>query len=206
MTMLAVLSACTRSCGVDFSTRRWAGALLLMMGSVHGAYAQSVLVDSASDSSLRLEQGLNLPYHAPDLVGIDSWLNSSPLTMQGLLGKVVLVDFWTYSCINCIHTLPHIVRWDKKYRHDGLVVIGVQSPEFEVEKDVNNVRAALVRYGITYPVALDNQLATWGNYQNHYWPAYYLINRQGNVVYTHFGEGDYDITENNIRYLLRQKK
>jgi thiol-disulfide isomerase/thioredoxin len=206
MTMLAVLSSCARSCGVVFSTPYWAGVLLLIMGSVPGAYAQSVSVDSASASSLRLEQGLNLPYHAPDLVGIDGWLNSSPLTMQSLLGKVVLVDFWTYSCFNCIHTLPHIVSWDKKYRHDGLVVIGVQSPEFDVEKNVNNVKAALTRYGITYPVALDNQLATWGNYQNHYWPAYYLINRQGKVVYTHFGEGDYDVTENNIRYLLSQAK
>lgn len=122
--------------------------------------------------------------------------------MKELRGKVVLVDFWTYSCINCVRTLPYITSWDQKYRKDGLVIIGVHSPEFEFEKRIDNVRAALVKYGIHYPVALDNDLATWGNFDNEYWPAHYLIDRDGRVVYTHFGEGDYDVTENNIRYLL----
>jgi len=125
--------------------------------------------------------------------------------MAGLKGKVVLVDFWTYSCINCVRTLPYITAWDKKYRDQGLVIIGVHSPEFEFEKDADNVKTAVVARGIKYPVALDNNLGTWQSFQNEYWPAHYLINRDGQVVYRHFGEGQYDVTENNIRYLLGLK-
>ena len=161
---------------------------------------------TTSNVPMKLEDGLEKPYPAPDFAGIDTWFNSPPLTMDHLKGKVVLVDFWTYSCINCIRTLPYITAWDKKYRDKGLVIVGVHSPEFEFEKKPDNVRAAIARYGIKYPVALDNRLATWGNFRNRYWPAHYLIDRQGNVVYTHFGEGDYDITENNIRYLLGLKE
>jgi len=157
------------------------------------------------DKPLQLQHGLAVPYKAPDFAGITTWLNSPPLTMQGLRGKVVLVDFWTYSCINCIRTLPYITAWDKKYRDKGLVIVGVHSPEFAFEKNPANVRAAVQRFGIRYPVALDNDLSTWVNFQNRYWPAHYLIDRQGRVVYTHFGEGDYDVTEDNIRYLLGLK-
>ena len=125
--------------------------------------------------------------------------------MQGLKGKVVLIDFWTYSCINCVRTLPYITDWDRKYRDQGLVIVGVHAPEFEFEKKLDNVKAAIAQHGIRYPVALDNNLSTWVNFNNRYWPAHYLIDREGKVVYTHFGEGQYDVTENNIRYLLGLK-
>jgi cytochrome c biogenesis protein CcdA/thiol-disulfide isomerase/thioredoxin len=160
---------------------------------------------TATDAPLHLQHGLAIPYKAPEFAGITTWLNSPPLTMRALRGKVVLVDFWTYSCINCIRTLPYITAWDRKYRDQGLVIVGVHSPEFEFEKNIANVRAAIARYGIRYPVAMDNTLSTWVNFNNEYWPAHYLIDRQGRVVYTHFGEGDYAITENNIRYLLGLK-
>ncbi|MDR3424121.1 MAG: cytochrome c biogenesis protein DipZ [Alphaproteobacteria bacterium] len=151
---------------------------------------------------LKLENALDAPYPAPEFVGIQDWLNSTPLTIAGLKGKVVLIDFWTYSCINCVRTLPYITAWDRRYRDKGLVVIGVHAPEFEFEKNIDNIKAAIARYGIAYPVAVDNNLATWTNYHNRFWPAHYLIDKNGQVVYTHFGEGDYDVTENNIRYLL----
>ncbi len=152
-----------------------------------------------------IEDALPQPYPAPDFAGITQWLNSPALTMKQLRGKVVLVDFWTYSCINCIRTLPHITAWDAQYRDKGLVIIGIHSPEFEFEKNPENVKQAVARYSIHYPVALDNQLDTWQNFRNLYWPAHYLINQEGMVVYTHFGEGNYDVTENNIRYLLGEK-
>ncbi len=149
-----------------------------------------------------LIDGLASPYPAPQIQGITKWINSEPLNLEGLRGKVVLIDFWTYSCINCVRTLPYIKSWYEKYHDKGLVIIGVHSPEFEFEKNVANVEKAVKDDGIKYPVAMDNELITWGNFENRYWPAHYLINSQGQVIYTHFGEGDYDITENNIRYLL----
>jgi thiol-disulfide isomerase/thioredoxin len=145
---------------------------------------------------------LDYPYPAPEMAGIQDWVNSSPLKIAELRGKVVLIDFWTYSCINCVRTLPYITRWDTKYRGKGLVIIGVHSPEFEFEKKLDNVKAATEKYGIHYPVALDSDLKTWSNFKNEYWPAHYLINKDGRVVYTHFGEGEYDVTEGNIRTLL----
>ncbi|HEX8980612.1 MAG TPA: cytochrome c biogenesis protein DipZ [Parasulfuritortus sp.] len=160
---------------------------------------------AATISGPMLEHGLDHPYPAPQFAGISNWINSPPLTMQSLKGKVVLVDFWTYSCINCIRTLPYLTEWDRKYRDQGLVIVGVHAPEFEFEKSLDNVKAAVAQYGIHYPVAQDNSLATWSNFDNSYWPAHYLIDRDGRVVYTHFGEGDYDVTENNIRYLLGLK-
>ncbi len=150
----------------------------------------------------KIEHALDAPYPAPDFAGIEGWINSPALHMTQLKGKVVLVDFWTYSCINCVRTLPHVTAWDEKYRDKGLVVIGVHAPEFAFEKDRANVEAAVAAHHIRYPVALDNALSTWVAFKNRYWPAHYLIDRDGRVVYTHFGEGDYDVTENNIRYLL----
>jgi cytochrome c biogenesis protein CcdA/thiol-disulfide isomerase/thioredoxin len=141
---------------------------------------------------------------APDFTGIDHWLNSQPLTLSGLRGKVVLVDFWTYSCINCIRTLPYVEGWYQKYASDGLVVVGVHAPEFAFEHDTGNVSAAIARYGITYPVAQDNEFATWSAYSNQYWPADYLIDATGHIRAEHFGEGDYDGTEADIRALLQQ--
>lgn len=152
--------------------------------------------------SVGLTDKLIFPYAAPSLAGSGPWINSSPLTLASLKDKVVLIDFWTYSCINCLRTLPYLLVWDKAYRNHGLVIIGVHTPEFEFEKNVNNVQQAVKRLGITYPVFLDNQYATWRNYNNSYWPAHYLIDKQGAVVYQHFGEGDYAATEHNIRVLL----
>ena len=141
---------------------------------------------------------------APDFTGIDHWLNSAPLTMAGLRGKVVLVDFWTYSCINCIRTLPYVEGWYQKYAADGLVIVGVHTPEFVFEHDTGNVSAAMARFGITYPVAQDNEFATWQAYNNEYWPADYLIDATGHIRSVHFGEGDYLQTEADIRSLLAE--
>jgi thiol-disulfide isomerase/thioredoxin len=141
---------------------------------------------------------------APDFTNIDKWHNSEPLKISELRGKVVLVDFWTYTCINCIHTLPYVRGWYDKYKDQGLVVVGVHTPEYPVERSSSNVAAALKRFDIRYPVAQDNRYATWEAYNNQYWPAVYLIDKQGKVVYTHFGEGDYGVTEAAIRRLLAQ--
>lgn len=141
---------------------------------------------------------------APEFTGIEKWLNSEPLTMESLRGKVVLVDFWTYTCINCIRTLPYVTSWYQKYKDQGLVVVGVHTPEFPFERSTPNVEKALQRFGITYPVAQDNRYATWTAYRNQYWPAAYLIDKQGKVVYSHFGEGRYKETEAEIQRLLAQ--
>ena len=141
---------------------------------------------------------------APEFTGIDNWLNTQPLTMASLRGKVVLVDFWTYSCINCIRTLPYVESWYQKYGPEGFVVVGVHTPEFAFEHDSGNVAAAIARFGITYPVAQDNEYATWTAYNNEYWPADYLIDAGGHIRDTHFGEGNYLQTEISIRTLLSE--
>lgn len=150
----------------------------------------------------KLVNGVINTYRAPPISGISHWINSEPLNLNTLRGKVVLIDFWTYSCINCIRAIPYVNDWYEKYHDKGLEVIGVHSPEFEFEKNFDNVNSAVINNKIAYPVALDNQFATWLSFQNRYWPAHYLIDKNGNVVYQHFGEGEYDITENNIRFLL----
>jgi cytochrome c biogenesis protein CcdA/thiol-disulfide isomerase/thioredoxin len=139
---------------------------------------------------------------APQLAGLTNWINSKPLTLKQLRGKVVLIDFWTYSCINCLRTLPHVKAWYHTYHDKGLVVIGVHTPEFAFEHVPSNVRGAVRRLGVTYPVALDNDYGTWNAFRNQYWPAKYLIDRNGNLRYYHFGEGSYDTTESRIRTLL----
>lgn len=149
---------------------------------------------------------LNNQGQAPEFTGIEKWLNTEPLTMQQLHGKVVLVDFWTYSCINCIHTLPYIRGWHQKFKDQGLVVVGVHTPEFPFERSTDNVKAAIKRFDIRYPVAQDNRYETWSAYDNQYWPALYLIDKKGRVVYTHFGEGQYAQTEAAIKALLEQKE
>ena len=142
---------------------------------------------------------------APEFTGITGWINSQPLTMQELRGKVVLVDFWTFSCINCQRMLPVLRSWWQRYQAAGLVIVGVHSPEFDFEKDPNNVRRAVKELNVQWPVALDPNMATWNAYQNQYWPAEYLIDKQGNLRHTHFGEGEYDVTEAAIRTLLGEK-
>jgi len=139
---------------------------------------------------------------APDFTGIVDWENSPPLSMDALRGKVVLVDFWTYSCINCQRTFPFLRQWWDKYRDDGFVIVGVHSPEFDFEKNVGNVRRAIRDYGIGWPVAVDSNMATWNAFSNQYWPAEYLIDAGGHVRHTSFGEGDYDTTERAIQALL----
>ncbi|OZI67051.1 thioredoxin family protein [Bordetella genomosp. 11] len=144
------------------------------------------------------------PVQAPGFTGIEKWLNSPPLDLASLRGKVVLVDFWTYTCINCIHTLPYVKAWHEKYKDSGLVVVGVHTPEFPFERSTRNVEDAIKRFGIAYPVAQDNQYATWDAYRNRYWPAFYLIDKQGRIVYTHFGEGRYKETEAMIQQALAE--
>jgi cytochrome c biogenesis protein CcdA/thiol-disulfide isomerase/thioredoxin len=139
---------------------------------------------------------------APALHAGGSWINSKPLALSELRGKVVLVDFWTYSCINCLRTLPHLKSWYATYHKDGFVIVGVHTPEFAFEHVTSNVRAAVKRLGITYPVMQDNDYKTWDNYANEYWPAEYLIDKQGHVRHTSFGEGEYGTTESLIRRLL----
>jgi cytochrome c biogenesis protein CcdA/thiol-disulfide isomerase/thioredoxin len=142
---------------------------------------------------------------APDFTAIERWLNSSPLTLAGLRGRVVLIDFWTYSCINCLRTLPFIRAWDERYRASGLTSVGVHAPEFAFERDVGNVRENTRRLGLRYPVALDNEFGTWTAWRNQYWPAKYLVDARGRVRYYHFGEGAYEETEQAIRLLLAER-
>jgi cytochrome c biogenesis protein CcdA/thiol-disulfide isomerase/thioredoxin len=139
---------------------------------------------------------------APDVHNISAWINSRPLSLRSLRGKVVLVDFWTYSCINCLRTLPYLKSWDARYRSKGLVILGVHTPEFAFEHDLGNVRGAVKRLGVRYPVALDNDFGTWNAYGNQYWPADYLVDQAGHVRDVHFGEGDYAQTDHDIRLLL----
>lgn len=146
----------------------------------------------------------NANYKAPELTGISKWLNSDPLKISGLHGKVVLVDFWTYTCINCIRTLPHVTSWYEKYKDDGFVVIGVHTPEFEFEHSTSNVQQAIKQYNINYPVPQDNDYATWNAFNNRYWPAEYLIDKDGVIRRVHFGEGEYDQMEMAIRNLLQE--
>jgi cytochrome c biogenesis protein CcdA/thiol-disulfide isomerase/thioredoxin len=140
----------------------------------------------------------------PALSGAVEWLNSPPLTVDALKGKVVLVDFWTYSCINCLRAIPYVRAWAEKYKDQGLVVIGVHAPEFAFEKNVNNVRAAIASLGITYPVAIDNDYAIWRAFNNQYWPAHYFVDAEGQIRHHYFGEGDYDGSERVIQQLLAE--
>jgi thiol-disulfide isomerase/thioredoxin len=139
---------------------------------------------------------------APDFTGINTWFNSKPLSLADLRGKVVLVDFWTYGCVNCVNTLPHVTDLYAKYKDKGLVVVGVHTPEFPFERSAANVQAALKRHGITYPVAQDNDSRTWNAYSNQYWPAQYIIDQSGKIVFQHAGEGRYDEIDRTVAKLL----
>ena len=143
--------------------------------------------------------------YAPDFTGIEKWINSEPLSINELKGNVVLVDFWTYTCINCIRTLPYLKMWDEKYRDNGLIIVGVHTPEFNFEKEYENVLSAVNKYGIKYPVAQDNDYATWNAYQNRYWPHKFLIDINGKIRYDHIGEGSYEETEKMIQLLLEER-
>ena len=144
---------------------------------------------------------------APEFTDTQDWFNTpgdKPLTMKGLRGKVVLIDFWTYSCINCIRTLPYLNAWNKRYAKDGLVIVGVHTPEFPFEREASNVEEAIKTEGIEYPVVQDNENGTWNAYGNLYWPAEYFVDSRGHVRYAHFGEGEYGEKEEVIRELLNE--
>jgi thiol-disulfide isomerase/thioredoxin len=160
---------------------------------------------SASMASARAEaESLPVEGTMPPLTGAVDWLNSPPLTREELKGKVVLVDFWTYSCINCLRTIPYVRAWAEKYKDQGLVVIGVHTPEFAFEKDIGNVKKAVADLKIDYPVAIDNDYAIWRAFRNQYWPAHYFIDAEGRIRHHHFGEGDYAGSERIIQQLLAE--
>ncbi|MBP6962600.1 cytochrome c biogenesis protein DipZ [Candidatus Saccharibacteria bacterium] len=160
--------------------------------------------ESIENSSDKKSYNVDPLYSAPELVGIADWINSEPLTLAELKGKVVLIDFWTYSCINCIRTQPYLNAWYEKYSNEDFVIIGVHAPEFAFEKVTKNVEEASEKAKISYPVALDNDFSTWNAYRNRFWPAKYLIDKDGIVRYTHFGEGEYTETEKIIQELLEE--
>lgn len=157
-----------------------------------------------ADAKTPFHSDLPIEGSAPPLDGAVEWLNSQPLTMEQLRGKVVLVDFWTYSCINCIRTIPYVRAWAEKYKDQGLVVIGVHAPEFAFEKKIDNVKKAIGDFKIGYPVAIDNDYKIWRAFDNSYWPAHYLIDAKGQIREHHFGEGNYRKTEQAIQDLLRE--
>jgi len=143
---------------------------------------------------------------APELEGIAFYHNSNREDLSSeMKDKVILYDIWTYSCINCIRTLPHIISWDEKYRNEGLLIIGIHSPEFDFEKDPNNVKKAIEKFGITYPVVMDNEMKTWKAFENRYWPRKYIADHEGYIRYDHIGEGGYQETEKIIQQLLQER-
>lgn len=173
--------------------------------NVSGAMmAQVPASGSAMKAADKAPGALPIESNLPPLDGAVQWLNSPPLTAQALKGKVVLVDFWTYSCINCLRSLPYVKAWAEKYRDQGLVVIGVHAPEFAFERDVGNVTKAMKDLGINYPVAIDNDFKVWRAFNNQYWPAHYFADAQGRIRYHHFGEGEYAESERVIQQLLRE--
>ncbi len=216
-----VFSAMKRSLHAGEWVRKALGvAVLIGVAAIATGLDTRVLTKLSLSGTSSVEQGLldRLSPHTstavtdtladqgpmPDISGATDWINSKPLTAADLRGKVVLVDFWTYSCINCLRSLPYVRGWDAAYRDQGLVVIGVHAPEFAFERDVNNVRKAVTDLGVTYPVAIDNDRTLWRSFQNHYWPAHYLIDANGRVRYVHFGEGEYGKTEQAIQRLLAE--
>ncbi|WP_434651731.1 cytochrome c biogenesis protein DipZ [Pseudomonas sp. R3-56] len=210
--------------------RRATGGLVLLAAVAIGSGADDrLLAATSSEQSASLEKSLleNVPKAIdyvvskadasslppldaqgamPSLAGAVQWLNSPPLDSESLRGKVVLVDFWTYDCINCQHTLPYVNGWAKKYEKDGLVVIGVHTPEYGYEKIIDNVREQVRKLDIHYPVAIDNQYSIWRAFNNQYWPAHYFIDAKGQVRYSHFGEGSYAEQEQVIQQLLQEAK
>ncbi|MBU2400555.1 MAG: cytochrome c biogenesis protein DipZ [Alphaproteobacteria bacterium] len=220
-----VFKAMKGALGVGEWVRRGLGALVLIGVVAIGLGLDTGLLTRISAGSTgRLEQALlsgigrgapmnaaptdlaNLPVEGqlPAFTGATTWINSPPLTPQQLRGKVVVVDFWTYSCINCLRALPYVRAWAEKYKDQGLVVIGVHTPEFAFEKSEANVRDAVRRLGVDYPVAMDNDFAIWRAFKNQYWPAHYFIDAQGRIRHHHFGEGDYDGSERVIQQLLKE--
>jgi thiol-disulfide isomerase/thioredoxin len=197
--------------GVVVIALGWDTRFLSQFTFLSTAGTEQKLIEQLADPVAPDQPGMNtaakaqaMPPLMPPISGATHWFNSPPLTSEMLRGKVVLVDFWTYSCINCLRTLPYLKAWNEKYRDQGLVIIGVHAPEFAFEKDQRNVEQAIRDLGITYPVAMDNQYAIWNAYKNQYWPAHYLIDAQGQIRDRHFGEGAYQETEQMIQSLLKE--
>ena len=162
------------------------------------------LVKTASSPTPELV--LPVEGQVPELSGATAWLNSSPLTTQSLRGKVVLIDFWTFACINCQRAIPHVRAWAEKYKDQGLVVIGVHAPEFAFERKADNVKRAVADLGLTFPIAIDNDFAIWRAFSNQYWPANYFVDAQGRIRFHHFGEGEYEKSEQVIQQLLAEAR
>jgi len=181
--------------------RSLAGAAALIVSSLAPSAIPCVSAEAPRDLNAPFEVAATLGT-APNFVGITNWFNSAPLDIASLRGKVVLVDFWTYGCVNCVNTLPHVTALYEKYKDRGLVVVGVHTPEFPFERSAGNVQAALKRHGITYPVAQDNDSRTWDAYRNQYWPAQYVIDQSGRIVLHHDGEGQYEQIDRTIARLL----
>jgi len=185
----------------NIAPRNFAGGGSLSQGNVAPGGDADANRLGASAAGL---QELPIEGNFPSLSGATAWLNSGPLTPEALRGKVVVIDFWTYSCINCLRSVPYVKAWYEKYKANGLVVIGVHAPEFAFEKDLDNVRRAVHDLGIVYPVALDNDYSIWRGFNNQYWPAHYFIDVEGRIRAHHFGEGEYDRSEAIIRQLLTE--
>ncbi len=221
-----VFTAMKRSLGAGQWVRRGLGAAVLVaVGAIALGLDTGFLTQISAAGTASLEQRLLDRFHPghsqasaatstgaagalpvlddmPSLDGAVAWLNSPPLTAEALKGKVVLIDFWTYSCINCLRAIPYIRAWADKYKDKGLVVIGVHAPEFAFERNIDNVKKAVASLGITYPVAIDNEYAIWRAFSNQYWPAHYFIDAKGRIRHEHFGEGEYDESERIIQQLL----
>lgn len=209
LAILLILVGLAVITGVDKKVQTW----ILIHVPLNSTKLEEKLIPSRSSQSPggTINEGGNKavfnvkePYQAPELQDIQDWINSEPLTLAKLKGRVVLIDFWTYSCINCQRTQPYLNKWYDKYKDNGLVIIGAHAPEFAFEKVPENVRKAVKEANIKYPVALDNNFTTWNSYKNEFWPAKYLIDKDGQVRYTHFGEGKYDETEGAIQTLLKE--
>src|SRR5262249_15517373 len=177
------------------------GTVSLEQGLVDRLHPRLKSADNSAPSSGVVSRK---PGTSDALSGAVDWLNSPPLSIEGLKGKVVVIDFWTYSCINCLRSIPYIKAWAEKYKDHGLVVIGVHTLEFAFERNINNVRAAASDLKIEYPIAIDNEFKIWRNFDNRYWPAHYFIDAKGRRRFHHFGEGEYDQSEQMIQRLLKE--
>ncbi|QIL02741.1 cytochrome c biogenesis protein DipZ [Sphingomonas sinipercae] len=204
--VLVLIGVAAIALGLD--TRVLASLSSGQTSSLETGLAKRLGIESMDQTTATQSSGgkLVLPVEGqlPSLDGIGPWINSPPLTREQLKGKVVVIDFWTYSCINCIRSIPYVRAWHQRYKDDGLVVIGVHAPEFAFERQLANVKKAVADFGITYPVALDNEFKLWRAFNNRYWPAHYFVDAQGRVRYHHFGEGNYEQSERVIRQLLAE--
>lgn len=177
------------------------GLGLVGMGTATAAFPKFREVEHKNKTEIAIQNSGVI--YLPEFNGISEWLNSTPLSIAKLRGNVILIQFWTFACINCQRTLPYITKWHQEYQSQGLKVIGIHTPEFAFERDINNIKRALKQHQINYPVPVDNEYKTWNAYNNQYWPHLFLADRQGVIRYDHIGEGAYDRTEETIRQLLR---